>query len=103
MPGSVKNKIRWGTFFLFLLVLLSGGFSIYYIVKLKLQSENISLANYESLEYAHKMQRALDNIQTDASYLDSFDIALKQQECCCSGCKKSAATDPVSEYECDKE
>jgi PAS domain S-box-containing protein len=80
MPGSVKNKIRWGTFFLFLLVLLSGGFSIYYIVKLKLQSENISLANYESLEYAHKMQRALDKIQTDASYLDSFDIALRQQE-----------------------
>jgi NtrC-family two-component system sensor histidine kinase KinB len=80
MPGSVKNKIRWGTFFLFFLVLLSGGFSIYYLVKLRLQSKDIAKANYESLEYAHRMQRALDKIQTDGSYLDSFDIALRQQE-----------------------
>jgi two-component system, NtrC family, sensor histidine kinase KinB len=80
MPGSVKNKIRWGTFFLFFLVLLSGGFSIYYLVKLRLQSKDIAKANYESLEYAHKMQRALDKIQTGGSYLDSFDIALRQQE-----------------------
>jgi PAS domain S-box-containing protein len=81
MPGSVKNKIRWGTIFLFLLLLLSGGFSIYYLVKIRLQSKDILKANYESLEYCHKMQKALDSIQSKkTAFIDSFNAALKFQE-----------------------
>src|SRR5437762_774163 len=63
MMRSVKNRIRLGTSFLFLLVLLSGGFSIYYLTKVKQQSKNILRANYESLQGGIGMQSALDSIQ----------------------------------------
>jgi len=81
MARSVKNKIRWGTIFLFLLVVLSGGFSIYYLVKLRTLSKNVLTANYESLQYSHSMQKALDSVQYGkTSFIDSFELQLKQQE-----------------------
>lgn len=81
MAKSVKNKIRFGTIFLFLLAVASGGFSILYLVKLKVQSENVLKANYESIEYVHKMQIALDSIgDNKPSFLDSFNIQLQKQE-----------------------
>jgi len=81
MPGSVKNKIRLGTIFLFLLVVLSGGFSIYYLVKLRNQSKNILKANYESIQYGHQMQAALDSIgDHKRAFLDTFETQLRKQE-----------------------
>lgn len=78
---SVKNKIRLGTIFLFLLAVASGGFSILYLIKLKVQSENVLKANYESIEYGHKMQIALDSIgENKTAFLDSFNIQLHKQE-----------------------
>lgn len=79
--SSVKTKIRAGTIFLFVLVVLSGGFSVYYLVKLKSASQNIIKANYESLEYAHKMQVALDSIVGGKTfYRDSLSAYLVKQE-----------------------
>lgn len=81
MAKSVKNKIRLGTIFLFLLVVLSGGSSIYYLTKLKGQSENVLKANYETIQYCHAMQKALDSIQDKkTAFIDSFDSELKNQE-----------------------
>src|SRR5678815_2576955 len=81
MARSVKNKIRLGTIFLFLLVIASGGFSIYYLTKLRGESKNVLQANYESIQYCHLMQKALDSIQDNkARFLDSFDTQLKRQE-----------------------
>src|SRR5690242_8537380 len=81
MAKSVKNKIRFGTIFLFLLAVASGGFSILYLVKLKVQSENVLKANYESIEYGHKMQIALDSIgDNKPAFLDSFNLQLQKQE-----------------------
>lgn len=81
MPGSVKTKIRWGTIFLFSLLILSGGFSIFYLEKTRTQSRNILKANYESLEYSHAMQLSLDSIsKKNIAFLDSFDKVLLLQE-----------------------
>jgi PAS domain S-box-containing protein len=81
MAGSVKNRIRWGTFFLFVLVLLSGGLSIYYLVRLGQESKNVVKANYESILYCHEMQQALDSIQDrKISFTTAFNTALKKQE-----------------------
>jgi NtrC-family two-component system sensor histidine kinase KinB len=81
MARSVKNRIRLGTIFLFLLVVTSGGFSIYYLSKLKGQSENVLKANYESIQYCHKMQIALDSMQAQkTAFVDSFDTNLTKQE-----------------------
>jgi Signal transduction histidine kinase len=81
MVNSVKNKIRLGTIFLFLLVVTSGTFSIYYLTKLKAQSENVLKANYETIQYCHEMQKTLDSIQDGKNqFIDSFNNELKKQE-----------------------
>jgi PAS domain S-box-containing protein len=81
MPISVKNKIRLGTLFLFLLLLLSGGFGIYNLVRLKNDARMILEDNYESLNYCHIMQRQLDSFNIDrVAALQRFDSALKKQE-----------------------
>lgn len=78
---SVKSRIRSGTVFLFVLVLLSGGFSIFYLQRLNVQSKNVSKANYESLEYCHHMQQALETgVHTGKARLDSFNTYLHHQE-----------------------
>lgn len=79
--SSVKNKIRLGTIFLFLLVIASGSFSIYYLVRLKEQSKNVLNANYETIQYCHQMQKALDSIlDGKTAFIDSFENELKHQE-----------------------
>lgn len=81
MVTSVKNKIRLGTAFLFLLMLLSGGLSIYYLIKLKNDSANIVKNNYETLDYSHNMQRQLDSIRLHfQSAIPKFAFYLKKQE-----------------------
>lgn len=81
MASTVKQKIRLGTFFLFALLLLSGGVSIFHLVRLKNDSKEILKDNYESLDYSHAMLRALDSslINSKTSNL-RFDSILKLQE-----------------------
>lgn len=79
--SSVKNKIRAGTIFLFVLVVISGAFSIYFLFKLKSDSENIIRANYESLEFVSRMQMATDSILVERSaWIDTFSVHLIQQQ-----------------------
>lgn len=81
MAASVKNKIRWGTIFLFVLIVISGSLSIFYLTRLRNESRNILKSNYESLQYAHQMQKALDSLADNPSALISFfDTQLNKQE-----------------------
>jgi PAS domain S-box-containing protein len=84
MALNIKNKIRLGTLFLFSLLVLSGGLSIYYLIKLKNDTANIIKDNYETLEYSHDMQRQLDHIHLHfhaaGSNISKFDSSLKKQE-----------------------
>src|SRR5215467_3730835 len=81
MATSVKSKIRLGTVFLFLLLLLSGGLGIYNLVRLKDAAQTILKDNYESLDYCDIMQRQLDSLDIDRSVaLQKFDDALKKEE-----------------------
>ena len=81
MATSVKNKIRLGTLFLFLLLLLSGGLGIYNLVRLKNDAKMILENNYESLDYCHIMQRQLDSFNIDRpDALRNFNDALRKQE-----------------------
>ncbi|HLO82078.1 MAG TPA: ATP-binding protein [Chitinophagaceae bacterium] len=80
MKSSVKYKIRWATIFLFLLLILSLGFSIFYLDKIKTESEKVLQDNYESLEYSHRMQRVLDSIPLNRErFLADFEKALSSQ------------------------
>ena len=65
MPLNIKSKIRLGTFFLFLMLILTGGLGICALVLLKNDARKILNDNYESLDYAHAMQEALAEFDTD--------------------------------------
>lgn len=81
MALSVKKKIWLGTLFLFLLLLVTGGVSIYYMAKLKNEAKNVLQDNYESLSYCHTMQQQLNNLKENYSQsVGDFEEALKKQE-----------------------
>jgi signal transduction histidine kinase len=96
MAASVKNKIRLGTLFLFLLLLLSGGLGIYNLTRLKNDALMILQDNYESLDYCHIMQRQLDslNINRDSA-IRKFEAALQRQENNITEPGEGPATDSV--------
>lgn len=81
MPNTVKKKIRLGTLFLFLLVLISCGVGIFHLVRLKEDSNLILKNNYESLAYGHSMLSLLDSSITEPGKLRPvFDSLLRLQE-----------------------
>ena len=81
MALNVKNKIRLGTLFLFLLLILTGGASIYFMSKLKAESMNILRDNYKSISYGHTMQQQLNSMETSHHQsMQRFDSALNLQE-----------------------
>ncbi len=81
MALSVKKKIWLGTFFLFLLLLITGGAGIYYMAELKKDTKNVLRDNYKSLLYCHTIQQQLNNSKQEYSlFLKKFDDALQKQE-----------------------
>ncbi|MFI5134038.1 MAG: ATP-binding protein [Chitinophagales bacterium] len=81
MAASVKNKIRLGTIFLFILLLLLGGPSIFFLVRLKNDAKTVLQNNYESLDYSHTMQQQIDSLFINRSRsLQQFEVALHKQE-----------------------
>ncbi len=80
MTLSVKQKIWLGTLFLFLLLLITGGVAIFYMVRLKADAKNVLQDNYESLSYCHVMQQELSTMPEDFSRsVTAFEKALQQQ------------------------
>lgn len=81
MAITVKQKIRLGTLFLFSLLLLSGGVSIYHLVRMQNDSKEILKDNYESLSYSHGMMEMLDSASVITGKSAAvFDSLLKLQE-----------------------
>lgn len=80
MITSVRNRIRLGTFFLFLLVLLSCGVGVYNLVRLKNDATLILKNNYESLDYCHSLQQMLDESLPGGRPLAAMDSVLQLQE-----------------------
>ena len=96
MAITVKNKIRLGTLFLFLLLLLSGGLGIYNVVRLRNDAKMILEANYETLDYCHIMQRQLDSLSINRqAALQKFETALQKQEDNITESGEGAATEMV--------
>ncbi|MBW4890761.1 HAMP domain-containing histidine kinase [Mucilaginibacter sp. HMF5004] len=62
---SIKNKLRAGIIFLFLLALLCSGTGAYYLQKLADDSKAILKDNYRSLSYVEDMAGVLDSTGLD--------------------------------------
>lgn len=80
MALTVKKKIWLGTLFLFFLLLITGGAGIFFMARLKGESQNVLKANYESLSYCHTMQQQLDTIEANYTRSNNFENALVKQE-----------------------
>ncbi|EOR93638.1 Sensory box histidine kinase [Arcticibacter svalbardensis MN12-7] len=70
---KIKNKLRLGFGFLFVVVILFGGLSLYYLREISNNAKVILKDNYESLHYAREMRTVLD--ETD---LPLSDIAINR-------------------------
>ena len=57
---TIKNKLRIGISFLFLLAIICCGLSIYFLNRLSADAKNILKDNYESLQFSKDMGSALD-------------------------------------------
>lgn len=75
---KIKTKLTLGVGLLFLLIILLSVVSAKYISELKTDSENILLANYNSLEYSRNMLTALED-GSDKSVM-KFETNLQSQE-----------------------
>jgi signal transduction histidine kinase len=78
---SIKNKLRVGITFLFLLALLCSGFAVYYLQKLSDEAKVILKDNYSSLNYVENIASALDNPQITRQQIIqtiSKDLAAQQ-------------------------
>jgi two-component system, NtrC family, sensor histidine kinase KinB len=78
---SIKIKVAWGVTFLFALILAIGGLSMYYLRNLARSSQQILVDNYESMEYAHQILAACEQIRTDSAVaVSSIEKSLLLQE-----------------------
>ncbi|WP_336514811.1 ATP-binding protein [Pollutibacter soli] len=77
---TVKTKIRAGTIFLFLLLLVSGGVGIYYLVKLKKDAKAILANNYESIDYCQQLLAAFDSSVVSQAETKSVIISILEKQ-----------------------
>lgn len=76
---KIKTKLTVGVGFLFALIILLAAVSTYYVNGLKKDTDNILTANYNTLEYARNMLRALDETNVDPLAFSRFDANLQKQ------------------------
>ncbi|RFZ92290.1 HAMP domain-containing protein [Mucilaginibacter conchicola] len=79
---KVKNKLRLGFGFLFVVVMFFGASSLYYINQISNSAKGILKDNYESLSYCREMRSILDDNQLplSASLSAKFNSALVKEE-----------------------
>ncbi len=78
---NIKTKLSLGLIFLFAVIGVIGGISIYYLRELSIDSKNIITNNYESLEYMRKVQSALDSLsQNEKTSLLTIEKNIRDQE-----------------------
>ena len=81
MPLTVRNKLRLGTLFLFVLLVLAGGSGIYFTSVLKQDARAILTDNYESISYCNEIERNLDSLGAGfAHHIGSIGQTLMLQE-----------------------
>ncbi|MGZ3776932.1 MAG: ATP-binding protein [Mucilaginibacter sp.] len=79
---TIKNKLRAGFGFLFLLAFVCCGLAIYYLNRLSADSSVILKDNYETLVYMRNISVALDNNSgaLDKTQTDAIETSLVKQE-----------------------
>ncbi|MEP7318441.1 MAG: HAMP domain-containing protein, partial [Panacibacter sp.] len=77
---KIKTKLRLGLGLLFIMILLLSFLGTLYINALKNDTENILVANYNTLEYSRNMMLALDEALTNPKAYKKFEDNLQKQQ-----------------------
>ena len=77
---KIKTKLTLGVGLLFILIILLAMVGARYITALKNDTENILVANYNTLEYSRNMLLAIDETETDPDAFVKFESNLLKQE-----------------------
>lgn len=77
---KIKTKLISGVGLLFVFILLLAAMSIFYVNALKRDTNNILVANYNTLEYSRNMLLALEQIPADNKALADFEKNLARQK-----------------------
>lgn len=75
----IKTKLTFGVGLLFLMIFALAAVSGWYVNLLKRDTNNILVANYNTLEYSRNMLLALEEIPADSSALTTFQQNLDKQ------------------------
>jgi signal transduction histidine kinase len=78
---KVKNKLRLGFGFLFIVVLFFGALSIFYINQISNSAKVILKDNYETLSYCREMRSILDEnvLPLDTKSINAFNVQLDKE------------------------
>lgn len=76
---KIKTKLFLGLGLLFTLIIIIASMSIFYINALKKDTNNILVANYNTLEYARTMFISLDKLENNTAALQEFQASLNKQ------------------------
>jgi len=77
---KIKTKLISGVGLLFALIILLSAMGIFYVNALKKDTNNILVANYNTLEYSRNMLLALEKLATDSDALSVFEQNLNSQQ-----------------------
>ncbi|MGV3601646.1 MAG: ATP-binding protein [Dyadobacter fermentans] len=77
---KIKTKLRLGIGLLFAMITVLAVVGIRQVSLLSADSQNILVANHNSLEYSRQMLRALDELEVHAGALDAFKKNLEAQQ-----------------------
>ncbi|TCK80953.1 sensor histidine kinase [Albibacterium bauzanense] len=91
---KTKLKLILGVGLLFLLIILLTAVSTWYINALKRDTNNILLANYNTLEYSRNMMLALDEMPNNPEAIIQFETNLHKQ--------RNNETEPLEKETTDK-
>ena len=77
---KIKSKLYLGLGLLFTLIIIVASMSIFYINALKKDTNNILVANYNTLEYSRAMFIALDDLPSNPAAFIDFEKNIKKQQ-----------------------
>lgn len=77
---NIKAKITFGVGMLFLLIVLLASVSGWYVNQLKRDTNNILVANYNTLQYGNNMLLALEDLERDPVSVNRFRENLDKQQ-----------------------
>lgn len=76
---KIKTKLNIGVGLLFVMIIVLSILSAWYINQLKKDTNNILVANYNTLEYSRNMLLALEEVNSDPLAFDVFEKHLEKQ------------------------